>query len=1000
MASIERTVYPRFTRAPSVKELREIYTPTPTDVAFVATKARGPAQKFALMILLKVYQRLHYFPDPQSIPGALISHIRAVMNLPNDLVPDISPATLYRYYGVLREHLELNSQGKHARHVAAQAMHAAAQVMENPADLINAAIETLLVAHCELPAFSTLDRMAWRIRRLVNRGIYQRVFARIAEAEQQALSRLLEPDESSPFTTFDRIKDAPKSATLTHLDEWLNRLSWLQSWGTTERFVEGVRSSKITRLAQEARSLYPSDLLDFSAPRRLTLLACLLSQATVSTKDEIIQMFLKRMSKLTEKAKQELLRLREEERAITEHLIEVFADVVQASTDAQDPTDRGMHIREVLDREGGEMSLLEQCEQVSAHHGDRYQPFLKKFYGSHRKALFRVIKTLDLRSTTSDQTLVDAMNFIMANEHNPKQYLEATLDLSFTNKKWQRTILVRRKGKSWYRRQHLETCVCSSLADELKSGDICVIDSEQFADYRDQLLPWEMCEPKVAAYCQQLSLPATAEGLVEHLRTWLTEVAAEVDRTRPANQELMINEKGEPSLKRLKAKAQPAGLLELEEALHAKIPERHLLDVVVRIERLTGFGRHLGPLSGNEPKADDAWERQILAIFAYGTNLGPHQMARHLRGTLNADQIAHINRRHITAEKLDAALRDVKNCFNRYTLPHYWGDEKRAASDGTQYELAEENLLAEKHIRYGGFGGIAYHHVSDMYILLFSHFIGCGVHEAIYLLDGLIRNRSDIKPSVIHADTHGQNLPVFGLSFLLGIELMPRIRNWKDLRFYRPSKEVIYEHIDSLFHDNVIDWNLIETHWQDLLQVVISIQEGRVLPSMLLRKLGTSSRKNRLYQAFYALGCVVRTVFLLTMISDVKLREVIHRATNKMEQYNALEDWVRFARGGVMYEHAFDEQEKQVKYTGLLTNCVILDNTVEISAALNALAQEGYLLSIDEVAALSPYQTRHIKRFGNYEIDFEAVPTLNADDLTFTLEPPSDPSAIETVQGD
>ena len=94
MSSIERTAYPRFTRAPSVKELREIYTPTPTDVAFVATKARGSAQKFALMILLKVYQRLHHFPDPQSIPGAVISHIRAVMKLPNDLVPDISPATL------------------------------------------------------------------------------------------------------------------------------------------------------------------------------------------------------------------------------------------------------------------------------------------------------------------------------------------------------------------------------------------------------------------------------------------------------------------------------------------------------------------------------------------------------------------------------------------------------------------------------------------------------------------------------------------------------------------------------------------------------------------------------------------------------------------------------------------------------------------------------------------------------------------------------------------
>jgi hypothetical protein len=50
MTAIERTAYPRFTRAPSVKELRDIYTPTPGDGAFVATKARGSSQKFALMI--------------------------------------------------------------------------------------------------------------------------------------------------------------------------------------------------------------------------------------------------------------------------------------------------------------------------------------------------------------------------------------------------------------------------------------------------------------------------------------------------------------------------------------------------------------------------------------------------------------------------------------------------------------------------------------------------------------------------------------------------------------------------------------------------------------------------------------------------------------------------------------------------------------------------------------------------------------------------------------
>lgn len=40
MTSIERTAYLRFTRAQSIKELREIYMPTPVHLAFVATTQR------------------------------------------------------------------------------------------------------------------------------------------------------------------------------------------------------------------------------------------------------------------------------------------------------------------------------------------------------------------------------------------------------------------------------------------------------------------------------------------------------------------------------------------------------------------------------------------------------------------------------------------------------------------------------------------------------------------------------------------------------------------------------------------------------------------------------------------------------------------------------------------------------------------------------------------------------------------------------------------------
>jgi hypothetical protein len=406
---------------------------------------------------------------------------------------------LYRYHQAIRDHLEIQAEGKHIRHVAAQAMYQAAQTMQHPADLISAATEILVKEHCELPAFSTVARLAGRIRTVVNRGIYQAIQSKLTKAEQQALLALLEQeDEASVLTPFNRIKEAPKSATLTHLDEWLSRLTWLESLGHMQPLVEGIPYTKVKHLAEEARSLHANNLKETPLPKRLALLVCLIHQATVSTRDEIVVMFLKRMSTLTTKAKEELERLKAEEQAMAEHLIEVFSDVLHVTTEQQDPATSQQQIRDVLEREGGAAHLLEQCDQVVAHHGNRYQPLVWKLYARHRKALFQVIKTLDLQSTTSDQTLIDAIRFLIAHETDHGKYVDATLDLSFVSQKWLRTISTQHEGKDCYIRKHLEACLFSYIAAELKTGDLCVTGSEQFADYRSYLLSWEECEPKVA----------------------------------------------------------------------------------------------------------------------------------------------------------------------------------------------------------------------------------------------------------------------------------------------------------------------------------------------------------------------------------------------------------------------------------------------------------------------------------------------------------------------
>ena len=47
-----------------------------------------------------------------------------------------------------------------------------------------------------------------------------------------------------------------------------------------------------------------------------------------------------------------------------------------------------------------------------------------------------------------------------------------------------------------------------------------------------------------------------------------------------------------------------------------------------------------------------------------------------------------------------------------------------------------------------------------------------------------------------------------------------------------------------------------------------------------------------------------------------------------------------------------------------------------LTEILRDLLKTGYLITREDVAALSPYMTSHIKRFGDYLIDMETVPKM------------------------
>jgi TnpA family transposase len=115
-----------------------------------------------------------------------------------------------------------------------------------------------------------------------------------------------------------------------------------------------------------------------------------------------------------------------------------------------------------------------------------------------------------------------------------------------------------------------------------------------------------------------------------------------------------------------------------------------------------------------------------------------------------------------------------------------------------------------------------------------------------------------------------------------------------------------------------------------MMQVVLSIQGGKVLPSMLFQKLGVYSRQSTLYRVFSELGRVERTLFLLRYTYDMAMRQHIRAETTKVESYHLFTDWIAFGEP-VLRSGDPVEQEKRIKYRDLVTTAVMLHNVTDMT---------------------------------------------------------------------
>lgn len=102
-------------------------------------------------------------------------------------------------------------------------------------------------------------------------------------------------------------------------------------------------------------------------------------------------------------------------------------------------------------------------------------------------------------------------------------------------------------------------------------------------------------------------------------------------------------------------------------------------------------------------------------------------------------------------------------------------------------------------------------------------------------------------------------------------------------------------------------------------------------------------------------GRINKTIYLLNFVSDEGYRRRILTQLNRTEKRHDLARVICHGRRGEIRKRYREGQEDQLGALGLITNAVVLWNTIYMQDAIHQLRQNGMTILDDDISTLSPY---------------------------------------------
>jgi len=966
----QKAQYGQFSCDPHEIQLAQYFHLDEADLSFIVNR-RGNQNRFGFALQLTSVRFLGTFLSDLTLIPANVQAFVALQLSINDVGILIEYAqrdtTKREHKALIRKHYGYNElKDSSSAFRLNRLLYTRAWISnERPSLMFDFATAWLTQNKILLPGASTLSRLVIEIRSRATNQLCRRLSSLPTSEQKEKLETILEVVDGNRSSRFDLYRKGPTTISGSAFNAAVERYQELQNFGLQSLDFSRIPPVRLKNLARHAGIISMHKISRMPEEKRIAILVAFVKTYETIALDEALDVLDLLITSIAGNAK----RIGQKKRLRTlKDLDKSALALAKACSLILKEETEDSRLREEIFSLFSKAQLEESIatvNKIARPSNDNFYDEMVEQYSRVRRFLPQLLNCIDFKAAPAGATAIDALRYLSNLGTSHKQILDEP-PLDIITKPWKRLVF---DSEGRITKRGYTLCFLDKLQDSLRRRDVYIEGSDRWGDPREKLLQGADWLANRTQICRSLGHPVLPHDAIDNLTQQLDSTYKKVAASFTKNDAVRMDLSGKyPALTitNLDKLEKPPSLTLLSEQVTELLPQVDLTELLLEIHAHTGFANEFTHVSESNARADGLTVSICAVLLAEACNIGLEPLTKHNVPALTHHRLSWVKQNYLREETLVRANALLVSHQSTLSLAKKWGGGDVASADGMRFVTPVRTINAGPNRKYfGSSRGITwYNFISDQFSGFHGIVIPGTLRDSIFVLEGLLEQQTGLNPTEIMTDTAGASDMIFGLFWLLGYQFSPRLADAGEAVFWRIDKDSDYGVLNDIARGH-INIQRAEQHWDDMLRIAGSLKLGTIQASELIRSLLKSERPSSLAKAIIEVGRINKTLYLLNYIDNEDYRRRILTQLNRGEGRHSVARIICHGQRGEIRKRYREGQEDQLGALGLVTNAVVLWNTIYIQAALDHTRQSIEVREEDE-SRLSPLVYGHINVLGHY----------------------------------